>query len=101
MQEEIAELRDALDHISRVCLASRTQTHRIRWIKHRADCAMNGEDWKSEDIGARPSTKTIDQYKSEISQLINYIRLLELSEDQLINQLWPELPDYMRNRIQD
>lgn len=47
---DMAELVDALDHIARACRASRTQTRRIRWIEHRAKCALEGGDWRDVDL---------------------------------------------------
>lgn len=48
---ERSELVDALDHIARVCRASRTQTRRIRWIEARARNAVEGgEDWRELDV---------------------------------------------------
>lgn len=47
---DMAELRDALDHIWRVARASRTQTRRLRWIAERARCAIEAEDWKAVDL---------------------------------------------------
>lgn len=42
---------DALDHIVRVCHASRTQTRRLRWIEARAKGAIEGnQDWRDLDI---------------------------------------------------
>lgn len=37
-------LRAALDHIARTCLASRSQTRRIRWIEARARGALLGQN---------------------------------------------------------
>lgn len=41
---EIECLRDALDHIRRTALASRTQTRRLRWIAGRAQSALNDDN---------------------------------------------------------
>ena len=48
-QEEISELRDALEHIARTCKNSYQQTRRNRWIQNRAECALSGEDWRDFD----------------------------------------------------
>lgn len=46
-----ADLKNALQHILKVCDASRTQTRRLRWIGLRADCAIRGTDeWRTEDL---------------------------------------------------
>lgn len=51
LREERVKLVDALDHIMRTALASRTSTRRLRWIGTRAKSAMDGDDkWKSELI---------------------------------------------------
>ena len=43
----VDELYDALDHIARVCENSSQQTRRIKWIRERAVCAIDGnDDWK-------------------------------------------------------
>ena len=48
-QEEIAELREALDHIIR--LADNSRTRRLRWIAERARCAVESSgDWKALDL---------------------------------------------------
>lgn len=56
-QEELADLIDALDHIVRVCDGSREQSRRIRWIRHRAYCAINGGDWREVDL---PKTVSVN-----------------------------------------
>lgn len=38
-------MRDALDHIAKTCSQSRTQTLRIRWIKDRANLALQGKPY--------------------------------------------------------
>jgi len=50
---------DALDHISRVCRASRTQTRRLRWIEARARCAVEGgQDWRDLDLPASADSQS-------------------------------------------
>ena len=44
-EERIAELEDALDHISRVADMSMVLTRRLNWIKQRALYAIQGEPW--------------------------------------------------------
>jgi len=44
------QLRSALDHIARTCVASRTQTRRIRWIEARATGALRGEHYLADSI---------------------------------------------------
>jgi len=46
--EEIALLRDALDHISRIANAARQQTKRLDWISLRAREALRGVSWNRE-----------------------------------------------------
>lgn len=46
--EEIALLRDALDHISRIANASRQTTRRLDWISSRAREALRGVPWNRE-----------------------------------------------------
>src|SRR5947209_187242 len=43
--EEIALLRDALDHIARIANASRKTTRRLDWISSRAREALRGVPW--------------------------------------------------------
>ena len=51
LSEDVAELRDALDHIWRVARASRTQSRRDRWIAARALSALEGNDnWQDIDL---------------------------------------------------
>lgn len=40
--EDIAAIKAALDHIEKVCKASRSQTRRLRWIELRAHGALHG-----------------------------------------------------------
>lgn len=47
MHDEI--LRGALIHISKACAQSTTQTRRIRWIKARADIALEGRPFVYEE----------------------------------------------------
>lgn len=50
---EIECLRDALDHIQRTALASRSETRRLKWIAARAVSALNNDtNWKNLDIPA-------------------------------------------------
>jgi hypothetical protein len=46
--EEIALLRDALDHISRIANAARQPTKRLDWISLRAREALRGIPWNRE-----------------------------------------------------
>ena len=46
--EEIALLRDALDHIARIANAARQQTKRLDWISSRAREALRGVPWNRE-----------------------------------------------------
>lgn len=46
--EEIALLRDALDHISRIANAARQPTKRLDWISLRAREALRGVSWNRE-----------------------------------------------------
>ena len=47
LQAEVDSLRDALDHIARVALGSRSRTRRTLWIAQRAKSAINGDEvWK-------------------------------------------------------
>lgn len=47
-EQEIALLRDALDHIVRIANASRQQTRRLDWISFRAREALRGVEWNRE-----------------------------------------------------
>lgn len=38
-------MRDALDHIAKTCTQSRTQTLRLRWIRDRANLAVQGKPY--------------------------------------------------------
>lgn len=66
------DLADALDHIIRVCRASRTQTRRTRWIAERAQCAIDGTaDWKDLDLpkSVQTDTKRVRSLAAEVKQL--------------------------------
>jgi hypothetical protein len=60
---------DALDHIVRVCKASRTQTRRIRWIERRAEGAIRGEesDGSEFDLPKKPSEETFEKLKRQLA----------------------------------
>ncbi len=47
-EEELALLRDALDHIARIANAARQQTKRLDWIASRAREALRGVNWNRE-----------------------------------------------------
>ena len=81
-QMDISDLSDALDHISRVALKSATLTRRLRWIAGRADCALNGTDWKDLDL-PRVRSNTTREYKleSEIAELKTKVANLEAQLD--------------------
>lgn len=42
-------MRDALDHIAKTCTQSRTQTLRLRWIRDRANLAVQGKPYIEAD----------------------------------------------------
>ena len=51
--EDNVQMRDALDHIIRVCKQSSNQTRRIRWIQLRAECALGlqpSSQWRTQDL---------------------------------------------------
>ena len=58
--EEIAHLRDALDHISRIANAARQQTKRLDWISMRAREALRGVSWNREYL---PEPKKASMYE--------------------------------------
>lgn len=92
-REQIEVLRDALDHIEKVCSGSRTQTRRLRWIGARAKSALNGNDnWRSLDL-----PKTVDgdtrnyiarkQVEAQNKELLEQIKKLEASLRMLSSDL--------------
>lgn len=58
--EEIAHLRDALDHISRIANAARQQTKRLDWISMRAREALRGVPW-NRDYLPEPKKASLDE----------------------------------------
>ena len=76
-QTELAEYADALDHIARTARASRTKTRRLRWIEHRAMCALEGGDWKEAEFPKTEKTISVRTHKKILSELE---RLLAISK---------------------
>lgn len=75
---EVAELRDALDHIARVARGSREQSRRIRWIALRADGALNGnDDWRTVDL-PRSDDALRRKLKARVAELENRVAELEM-----------------------
>jgi len=83
LKAEREELIDALDHISRTAKASATQTRRLRWIAHRADSAIQGEDWRDIDLPKkkefsdreklqRAKIQTLEQRNRELEEMQNF-----------------------------
>lgn len=58
--EEIALLRDALDHIARIANASRQSTRRLDWISSRAREALRGVSWDREYL-PEPKKASMDE----------------------------------------
>jgi hypothetical protein len=69
--EEVAHLRDALDHISRIANAARQQTKRLNWISMRAREALRGVSWNREYL---PEPKKASQ--EEVHDLRRTILML-------------------------
>lgn len=70
---EVAELRDALDHIARVARKSRSQTRRIRWIQLRAEGALEGTDeWRTVELPRDDETRR-DRLKARVAELENQV----------------------------
>lgn len=66
---EIECLRDALDHIRRTALASRSQTRRLRWIVSRAESALNdNSDWKNLEL-PKSAEGAVGKLRARIKQL--------------------------------
>ncbi len=66
------QMRDALDHIVRVCKQSTNQTRRTRWIQLRAECALGlkpSSQWRNADLPKNG--------ESEKAKLLRRIRELE------------------------
>jgi hypothetical protein len=65
-------MRDALDHIVRVCKQSTNQTRRTRWIQLRAECALGlkpSSQWRNADLPKNG--------ESEKAKLLRRIKELE------------------------
>lgn len=75
---EVAELRDALDHIARVARKSRSQTRRIRWIRLRAEGALKGTDeWRTVELPRDDETRR-DRLRARVAELENQVAELEM-----------------------
>lgn len=57
---------DALNHIMKICDQSSTRTKRIKWIEHRAKCALNGGNWREVAYPRNRSHTRVDSMGGEI-----------------------------------
>ena len=86
--------RDALDHIMRTALASRSQTRRLRWIAERARYALEGETFP-DDLKLPPSVESEHFRMSRQLASLKAVRRLEPDEiekavKQVANRLYGE-----------
>lgn len=58
--------RDALEHIMKICDQSSTRTKRIKWIEHRAKCALNGGNWRNIAYPKNRSRTRVDSLGGEV-----------------------------------
>jgi hypothetical protein len=79
-------LASALDHIARSARKSRSQTRRIRWIGHRAELALKGQEYRDIDIdlpkSAGPDTQ--EKMRRRLSYLLACIYRLSGALDEAI-----------------
>lgn len=75
---EVAELRDALDHIARVARKSRSLTRRLKWIQLRAEGALEGHDeWRTVEL-PRDDENRRDKLRARVAELENQVAELEM-----------------------
>lgn len=84
LQEEVALLRDALDHIARIAASPRKPTKRLDWISARAQEALLGETWSREYL---PEPKKqidmrVKELQSALFDLINASNTGNIAETQ-------------------
>lgn len=65
-QSTVSQLEDALDHIMRMAKASRTQTKRLKTIAHRAEKALNGEEFDRTEVQMPKEARSPISYETEI-----------------------------------
>lgn len=75
-EEEIALLRDALDHISRIANASRQQTRRLAWISTRAREALRGVPW-NRDYLPEPKKASMEEVHDLRGTMFMLVRACE------------------------
>jgi hypothetical protein len=74
--EEIALLRDALDHISRIANATRQQTRRLDWISMRAREALRGVPWNREYL-PEPKKASMEEVHDLRGTMLMLVRACE------------------------
>ena len=74
--DEVTVLRDALDHIGRVAMASRQPTKRLDWIAARACEAARGLRWSGEYL-PEPSKQSARQMNELRATLIMLVQACE------------------------
>lgn len=89
-------LASALDHIAKTAAQSRTQTRRLRWIKIRAEFALEGREYRDievdlpKDGGPATAEKlklALGKMKLERDELLAALSRLKLERDELLAAL--------------
>ncbi|MFC4621917.1 hypothetical protein ACFO3A_06760 [Comamonas nitrativorans] len=83
-QEEIALLRDALDHIARIANASRQSTRRLDWISSRAREALRGVFWDREYL-PEPKKASMDEVHDLRNTIFMLVRTCQTENMQAIS----------------
>jgi hypothetical protein len=74
--DELALLRDALDHIARIAGSARFPTKRLDWISARARMAMKGVPWSREYL-PEPQKQSDEHTRDLRSALFTLIKACE------------------------
>jgi len=82
--EEVALLRDALDHIARIANASRQSTRRLDWISSRAREALRGLPWNREYL-PEPKKASMDEVHDLRGTMFMLVRACETENLQAIS----------------
>jgi hypothetical protein len=102
--EEIAHLRDALDHISRIANAARQQTKRLDWISMRAREALRGVPW-NRDYLPEPKKASLEEVHDLRETMLMLVRACESENLTAIARALEEAriqhPSLLRRRNED
>ena len=78
--DEIAMLRDALDHIAKVAQQTMRPTKRLDWITQRARTALAGKPW-SRDLRQTPKNRVLQEARRRQREFENVSTAVDYDND--------------------